>query len=156
MCSGTWTRNCAVADPALPFSSTTRNTAFCNVGRRGRRGLVCPEVLHPLAIRDPPDHARSLEQLLYKNMQRFRGGLVFKAHRRLYHSTLGLRVIKKKKHGRQLEFQRSDKCPMRPGSLPSKVDGTEPRPARVNLGIARQSTVRCGRWSCCKFDTNWT
>ena len=27
----------------------------------------------------------------------FRGGLVFKAHRLLYHSTLGLRVIKKKK-----------------------------------------------------------
>ena len=30
-------------------------------------------------------------------MHRFRGGLVFKAHRRLYHSTLGSRVIKKKK-----------------------------------------------------------
>ena len=30
-------------------------------------------------------------------VQRFRGGLVFKAHRLLYHSTLGLRVIKKKK-----------------------------------------------------------
>ena len=29
-------------------------------------------------------------------MKRFRGGLVFKAHRLLYHSTLGLRVIKKK------------------------------------------------------------
>jgi len=28
---------------------------------------------------------------------RFRGGLVLKAHRLLYHSTLGLRVIKKKK-----------------------------------------------------------
>jgi len=28
---------------------------------------------------------------------RFRGGLVFKAHRLLYHSNLGLRVIKKKK-----------------------------------------------------------
>ena len=28
-------------------------------------------------------------------MQRFRGGLVFKAHRLFYHSTLGLRVIKK-------------------------------------------------------------
>ena len=27
--------------------------------------------------------------------ERFRGGLVFKAHRRLYHSTLGLRAIKK-------------------------------------------------------------
>ena len=30
-------------------------------------------------------------------VQRFRGGLVFKAHRLVYHSTLGLRVIKKKK-----------------------------------------------------------
>ena len=30
-------------------------------------------------------------------MNRFRGGLVFKAHRLLYHSTLGSRVIKKKK-----------------------------------------------------------
>jgi len=30
-------------------------------------------------------------------VKRFRGGLVFKAHRLLYHSTLGLRVIKKKK-----------------------------------------------------------
>jgi len=28
---------------------------------------------------------------------RFRGGLVFKAHRRVYHSTLGLRVIQKRK-----------------------------------------------------------
>jgi len=33
----------------------------------------------------------------YRNVQRFRGGLVFKAHRLLHHSTLGLRVIKKKK-----------------------------------------------------------
>jgi len=32
-------------------------------------------------------------------MQRFRGGLVFTAHRLLYHSTLGLRVTKKKKKG---------------------------------------------------------
>ena len=29
-------------------------------------------------------------------LKRFRGRLVFKAHRLLYHSTLGLRVIKKK------------------------------------------------------------
>ena len=29
-------------------------------------------------------------------MQRFRGGLVIKAHRLLYHSTLGVRVIRKK------------------------------------------------------------
>jgi len=32
-----------------------------------------------------------------ENVQRFRGGLVFKARRLLYHSILGLRVIKKKK-----------------------------------------------------------
>jgi len=36
-------------------------------------------------------------QLLYRNVQWFRDGLVFKAHRLVYHSTIGLRVIKKKK-----------------------------------------------------------
>ena len=30
-------------------------------------------------------------------MKRFRGGIVFEAHRLVYHSTLGLRVIKKKR-----------------------------------------------------------
>jgi len=38
-----------------------------------------------------------------QNVQRFRGGLVFKTHRLLYHSTLGLRVIKKKKRGVPLD-----------------------------------------------------
>ena len=42
-----------------------------------------PEALHP--------HAH---QLLYINVQRLRGGLVCKAHRLVYHSTLGSRVIK--------------------------------------------------------------
>ena len=36
-------------------------------------------------------------------MKRFRGGLVFKAHRWLYHSTLGSRVIKKKKAPPRIE-----------------------------------------------------
>ena len=36
------------------------------------------------------------EELLRTNVKRFRGGLVFKAHRLVYHSTLGWRVIKKK------------------------------------------------------------
>jgi len=35
----------------------------------------------------------------HRNEKRFGGGLVFKAHRWLYHSTLGSRVIKKKKDG---------------------------------------------------------
>ena len=38
-----------------------------------------------------------ISQTLYRNVQRFRGGLVFKAHRLVYDSTLGLRVMKKKK-----------------------------------------------------------
>ena len=32
-----------------------------------------------------------VEQLLHRNVQRFRGGLVLKAHRLLFHSTLGLK-----------------------------------------------------------------
>ena len=39
-----------------------------------------------------------------RNVQRFRGGLVFTARRLLFHSTLGLRVIKKKK---DLFFERA-------------------------------------------------
>ena len=39
----------------------------------------------------------TVAQLLHRNVQRFGGGLVFKAHRLLYHSTLGLRVIKNEK-----------------------------------------------------------
>ena len=40
------------------------------------------------------------KHLHYRNVQRFRGELVFKAHRLLYHSTLGLRVTKKKEKTR--------------------------------------------------------
>ena len=36
-----------------------------------------------------------------RTVQFFRGGLEFKAHRLLYHSTLGSRVIKKKKKKRR-------------------------------------------------------
>jgi hypothetical protein len=35
------------------------------------------------------------EQLLRRNVKRSRGGLVFRTHRLVYHSTLGSRVIKK-------------------------------------------------------------
>jgi len=37
------------------------------------------------------------EQPLGRNVKRFRGGLVFKAHRLVYHSTLGMRVIKQRR-----------------------------------------------------------
>ena len=36
---------------------------------------------------------------------RFRGGLVLEAHRLLYHSTLGLRVTKKKERRREVEYR---------------------------------------------------
>ena len=45
----------------------------------------------------PSDQFSIFEQLLRRNVQRFRGGLVLKAHRLFYHSTLGLRAMKKKK-----------------------------------------------------------
>ena len=38
-----------------------------------------------------------VQHLLRRKVKRFREGLVFKAHRRLYRPTLGSRVIKKKK-----------------------------------------------------------
>jgi len=41
-------------------------------------------------------------------VQRFRGGLVIKAHRLVYHSTLGLRVIDKKKRLPQEEAEEKD------------------------------------------------
>ena len=40
---------------------------------------------------------QTLTQLLRRNVKRFRGGFVFKAHRIWHHSSLGLGVIKKKK-----------------------------------------------------------
>jgi len=41
------------------------------------------------------------EQLLRRNVKRFRGGLVFEADGLVYHSTLGLRVIKKNRKKRR-------------------------------------------------------
>jgi len=38
-----------------------------------------------------------VEKIVVRTPTYFRGGLVFKAHRWLYHSTLGSRVIKKKR-----------------------------------------------------------
>jgi len=61
---------------------------WCRIGRR-----ASPCSWSPTSQSPPP---------LHRNVQRFRGGLVFKAHRLLYLSTLGLGVIKKKKAGKQM------------------------------------------------------
>jgi len=65
---------------------------------------------------------------------RFRGGLVFKAHRWLYHPTLGSRVIKKKKHclsGRQKKNNTASLI-SRLESYKEKEEGNSDRPAGVS------------------------
>ena len=47
-------------------------------------------------------HSRIDEQLFSRNVKRFPGGLVFKAHRPVHHSTPCSRVIKKKECARGL------------------------------------------------------
>ena len=59
---------------------------------------------------------------LSRNVTRFRGGLEFKAHRLLYHSTLGLRVIKKTK----LCLSQSGLLNMRRPEVNSLMCGTPP------------------------------
>ena len=62
----------------------------------------------------PPDlepHHFSIEgQLLHINLKRFRGGLVFKAHRLVYHSTrfrqIGLLLLNKQHQHRTLHIQK--------------------------------------------------
>jgi len=79
-----------------PFLRTTPE--LWDNPRRALRGAPCG--LHPpyTAFSAQEFVCVSIEeQLRSRNVKRFRGGLVFKAHRLLYHSTLGLRVIKKKK-----------------------------------------------------------
>ena len=49
-------------------------------------------------------------QLLQRNVQRFRGGLVFKAHRLVYHATLGLRVIQRERGARPGRGCTRDAC----------------------------------------------
>ena len=61
------------------------------------------------------------EQLLLRNVKRFRGGLVFKAHRLLYHSTLGSRVIQKKVAGGRALKKRNT---LRSASQPRELGGS--------------------------------
>ena len=54
-----------------------------------------------------------LKGLFRTCIERFRGGLVFKANSLLYHSTLGMTVIKKKKknpHREDLFYKRDNFC----------------------------------------------
>ena len=48
------------------------------------------------------------DQVLSRNVERFRGGLVSKAHRLLYDSTLGSRVIMEKRDAAPARARRRD------------------------------------------------
>ena len=54
------------------------------------------------------------EQLFYKKVHWFRGGLVFKAHRLFNQSTPGLRVMKKRKNFISRRTVRPSRSPARP------------------------------------------
>ena len=64
-----------------------------------------------------------------RNLKRFRGGLVIKAHRLLYHSTLGLRVIKRREK--------------KPGSPPGMGWSPSLKPIQPYSGLQRGSLNGC-------------
>jgi len=82
-------------------------------------------------------------------MKRFRGGLVFKAHRWLYHSTLGSRVIKKQKKRRSSQGAYQ---PFRDGVgvnalLPLGKRDDRPQPAPLQLEPSMVNVDRYDRLS---------
>ena len=96
-------------------------------------------------------------------VNRFRGGLAFKVHRLLYHSTLGARVIKKKKKRSEAERGQYKSWPgeyvpnQSRGSTPTRLTqrskserGQQPSGSYSNLGI---SWWRDTEWAI--LDTEW-
>ena len=72
-------------------------------------------------------------------MKRFRGGLVFKAHRLVYHATLGLRVIKKR------EKSRSHRCLAKREQLERFLERHGQNPAMTVLCVPHSLDI--GAWA---------
>ena len=77
---------------------------------------------------------------MWENEKRFRGGLVFKAHRWLYHPILGSRLIKKKKQCRvpapeAVEVSAEDTFP----TTTMAVDGDMPGPGFMVQGLGSEA-----------------
>jgi len=75
-------------------------------------------------------------------VKRIRGGLVFKAHRLLYHSTLGLRVIKKKYTSSISESATSAYCSGVDVSLPGQGNANSHGARPVHLIITMIMWIR--------------
>ena len=86
-----------LALPQTNFSQVDMPGVWSNLSTLERERAWSPQNFETEYNETEPDLQFSIqEQLLRRNVKWFRGRFVFKAHRLLYHSTLGLRVIKKK------------------------------------------------------------
>ena len=74
--------------------------------------------------------------MLSRNVERFRGVLVLKAHRSLYHSTLGLQVIKKKKKKKEKGRGRESIIAVRRGQT-TRVGVARTARQRRGVGVVR-------------------
>jgi len=82
----------------------------------------------------------------FQSTERFRGGLVFKAQRLVYHSTLGFRVIKKKKNS---QLSRTRFAPGMSQGLQGYLAHKKPPPPRT---LQYAYSRGCHR-GCSKFRT---
>ena len=111
---------CLSLSPSLPPSSSVARLVQIRAGWRGRHPKVGPNVNRE-AGGTKVDFG--ITQLLRRNVRRFQGGLVFKADRLLYHSTLGSRVTKKKGEEQEeapesrAEYLEGDPQPVGPARL---------------------------------------
>ena len=122
------------------------STLGLRVKKKKRDARPCPQVRPPRPARPTVINSRTPHDM---NLQRFQGGLVFKAHRRLYHSTLGLRVIKKRRGRRNETLGPAPKCNRRvlPAPHPPSFEGgshtikedveVSPTQSRISLSIQR-------------------
>ena len=83
------------ADPSIQTKDPSDAPSLKPIQSSSRVGSVCTAACSSPEFTDArfPDSAKRS----FSKAQRFRGGLVFKAHRLVYHSTLGSRIKKKKK-----------------------------------------------------------
>ena len=77
--------------------------------------------------------------LLRGNEKRFKGGLVFKAHRFMFHSTLGSRVTKKKKKKQKIGFSGRRPRPCRAGGSRECLQTRPVRSSSPGLPVAPPS-----------------
>ena len=87
----------SIDSPPIENKMSPALTSLSHADSTGATYVICTWVGMPRVRHDRNDHLGHIGQPHRSKVKRFRGGLVFKAHRLLYRSTLDLRVIKKQK-----------------------------------------------------------